>query len=1227
MVRERKTKVAERVISLLLAAVMAVSGTGFTALAADIVPDETVSEVETVPSEESAGADIPEEHDPDNSEDDTDSDDEALLNPDVSGDGEDAEDAADAADADHAGDTADTEDAANAEGDANTADAQDAENAENTDAVEDEENVPDEQMPQGDPTADVESEADWKAMFSGVTRTENYAADLLAVAQTQIGYTESTANFTVIDGQSCGYTRYGAWYGMPYSEWCAEFVSFCLNYAGIPASKMPREAKCTRWITALESAGRYEAACTYHKLAVEESKVEETTDKYYIEYVYSNNQLTGYNKYYLPSAGDLIFFDYEQDGDSDHVGIVKEVVYDSEGKPIRIVTIEGNVGNAVKERSYDFTDSTILGYGILPVNMPAQSFEKTCGDVTVSVSAPEGALPAASKMEVTEAASEDVLAKLPAELRDSITSIVAVDVSFHDASGDEIEPETALHVSFRSDAIAEIEEPSLIHVSDEGELSYCAILDGGAENKGTITFESQDFSVYAVVGAATKIAEIAESENEPLLSDNELTGTTRRLLGMNPAALQMNSEGPVTVDGQTIESIAIKWLTSSTGSDTAAGTDVLELAPTTDAVGNQQFQFNFGITGENDHEAGDVEIVLPAYIWKDRDGNEMGSLTLGIPEYPNDSQSFAWRREGDYIVITNTRTLSATSKVMIQGTFRDVVAHEVVSDQESSPLWAEITLISSSGNAVSLASNTIKAKAHTAAEAASATKSALNASTGEYYAWVTSVPSSIPESFLGVLPAGTDREDYCYVRWYVTGTAVGNQLYSMELTDTASEEDGGIMLGIQTANGGAYPSADGGRSATARLLTDDFREVSAGSTGQLAQSAYVWTAYPKSGMEEGTIYTFHNTATIRVTGTDSGETTSKSASAQVQVKTPTTYTFNKEWDDDDNVRGRRPENLYIYIYRDGKQWKKVKLNEEGGWSYSWSDEGIDYVYDVYERLEIGRYVKSPDLHELMRSADSITHGLANVYYDASGVEYPVTWWYHLQESEYDTNTHTWTYTNKYREGTVPEDYGLTKTATSYTDSKETSTSDRAVKELLRGESVLVTYDISSTITSMMYGPHENEDITMALSDTGWLLRNERTGLETTDGVELTYVTLTPQSNYTYSETGEKDDEGRDYYSRSDADHAGTSELYALIGDSSEWQMLATYDGTTVKLQDGFTDLTVNGATVYLPEGTAQVKVVAKTDKDSLTVSYSVGLTVRPTGSGNGGQRLRVAPAV
>ena len=96
MVRERKTKLAERVISLLLAILMAVSGSGFTALAADIVPEETVIEAETVPSEESTGAEIPEEPDSDTSANDTALDDEALLDTDVSADAEDTEDTAEA---------------------------------------------------------------------------------------------------------------------------------------------------------------------------------------------------------------------------------------------------------------------------------------------------------------------------------------------------------------------------------------------------------------------------------------------------------------------------------------------------------------------------------------------------------------------------------------------------------------------------------------------------------------------------------------------------------------------------------------------------------------------------------------------------------------------------------------------------------------------------------------------------------------------------------------------------------------------------------------------------------------------------------------------------------------------------------------------------------------------------------------------------------------------------
>ena len=87
----------------------------------------------------------------------------------------------------------------------------------------------------GDPTADLETAADWEAGLSGAVLTGDYRQDLLSVAQTQLGYHESTRNFIIDEaGLVKGYTRYGEWYGIPYGDWCAMFVSFCLRYAQVP---------------------------------------------------------------------------------------------------------------------------------------------------------------------------------------------------------------------------------------------------------------------------------------------------------------------------------------------------------------------------------------------------------------------------------------------------------------------------------------------------------------------------------------------------------------------------------------------------------------------------------------------------------------------------------------------------------------------------------------------------------------------------------------------------------------------------------------------------------------------------------------------------------------------------------------------------------------------------------------------------------------------------------
>ena len=102
-----------------------------------------------------------------------------------------------------------------------------------------------------DKTADVETAEDWEKTLPEEL-TGVWAEDLLAVAESQLEYRESTRNYIIADdGEIKGYSRYGAWYGNAYGDWCAMFASFCLNYAEVDEELMPREAGCQKWIELL----------------------------------------------------------------------------------------------------------------------------------------------------------------------------------------------------------------------------------------------------------------------------------------------------------------------------------------------------------------------------------------------------------------------------------------------------------------------------------------------------------------------------------------------------------------------------------------------------------------------------------------------------------------------------------------------------------------------------------------------------------------------------------------------------------------------------------------------------------------------------------------------------------------------------------------------------------------------------------------------------------------
>lgn len=122
-----------------------------------------------------------------------------------------------------------------------------------------------------------------------------------------------------------GGQKFWSWYGFDsYVNWCACFVSWCGDQSGlIEKGAMPKFSLCSDGMSWFQNQGKWKAVGS------------------------------------TPAPGSIIFFDWNLDGTSDHVGIVEKC------ENGRVYTVEGNSSNAVNQRNYDINDSFIMGYGIV----------------------------------------------------------------------------------------------------------------------------------------------------------------------------------------------------------------------------------------------------------------------------------------------------------------------------------------------------------------------------------------------------------------------------------------------------------------------------------------------------------------------------------------------------------------------------------------------------------------------------------------------------------------------------------------------------------------------------------------------------------------------------------------------------------------------------------------------------------------------------------------------
>ena len=214
-----------------------------------------------------------------------------------------------------------------------------------------------------DPTADVETAELWEQTFAGVTLTGNWRQDTLAIAETQLGYAESTKNYVVAeDGETVkGYTRYGAWCEEPYGDWNTMFLTFCLHYAGVEG--VPPDRDCGGWVTSWADA--FEPAQSH-----------------------------------TPAVGDLVLFDRDGDGTADRAGLVAQITDSG------FAAMEGDAEDAVRLLTYGADDPGILGYINLPEGPKKFTLTaQTETGITVAITGESASLPYPAR-EITVTATE-----------------------------------------------------------------------------------------------------------------------------------------------------------------------------------------------------------------------------------------------------------------------------------------------------------------------------------------------------------------------------------------------------------------------------------------------------------------------------------------------------------------------------------------------------------------------------------------------------------------------------------------------------------------------------------------------------------------------------------------------------------------------------------------------------------------------------------------------------
>ena len=356
----------------------------------------------------------------------------------------------------------------------------------------------------------METAETWEQTFAGVTLTGNWRQDTLAIAETQLGYAESTKNYVVAeDGETVkGYTRYGAWCGEPYGDWNVMFLTFCLHYAGVEGV----DRDCGGWVTSWADA--FEPAQSH-----------------------------------TPAVGDLVLFDRDGDGTADRAGLVAQITDSG------FAAMEGDAEDAVRLLTYGADDPGILGY----INLPEGPKEftltaQTENGITVTITGESASLPYPAReitvtvTEVTDGERRAIRDQILGEEQAEPERSYLLDITLWHGE-EEIEPTGSVTVTF-SGIDTEGLYPKVYHIDTNAQTA--TDMEAKTGENGDVTIDTDHFSLFELQALSFQplsgyVGDKFSEGGEFRLTDNACTAE-----GDNRANLSISQNTTIDLNGHTL---------------------------------------------------------------------------------------------------------------------------------------------------------------------------------------------------------------------------------------------------------------------------------------------------------------------------------------------------------------------------------------------------------------------------------------------------------------------------------------------------------------------------------------------------------------------------------------------------------------------------------------------------------------------------------------------------